>query len=299
MKVIVTHSSPDLDAITAVWLIKKYLPGWENAEVRFVPAGERLKGLTDLKSPVEKGNDQEIIHVDTGLGFFDHHQTNSTDVSAAKLVWDYVVEKNKDISTHNQTFKHTKWEHRKEAIDRIVQFVIDTDHFKEVYWQEPLADYHEASILGIIDGLKIRRPNADKEYVDFTIECLENILHNFENRIWAEEEIREKGIEFETRFGKALGIETINDTAVKLGQKMGYELVARKDPRKGYVRIKVKPENKIKLSLVYEKFKKIDPEATWFLHVSNKMLLNGSPKNPKMKPTKLSLNGIIDVLKSV
>jgi hypothetical protein len=43
----------------------------------------------------------------------------------------------------------------------------------------------------------------------------------------------------------------------------------------------------------------MDPQATWFLHVSKKMLLNGSPKNPKMKPTKLPLNDIIEVLKTI
>ena len=43
MKIIVTHNSPDWDAITAVWLIKRFLPNWENAEVQFVPAGDRIK----------------------------------------------------------------------------------------------------------------------------------------------------------------------------------------------------------------------------------------------------------------
>jgi len=43
MKIIVTHMSPDWDAITSVWLLKKYLMGWQEAEVRFVPAGQRYK----------------------------------------------------------------------------------------------------------------------------------------------------------------------------------------------------------------------------------------------------------------
>ena len=85
---------------------------------------------------------------------------------------------------------------------------------------------------------------------------------------------------------------------------MGYVIVARRDPRKGYLRIKTKPNKNdgdkgIDLTLVCEQFKKMDPDATWFLHVSKKMLLNGSPKNPKMKPTKLPLNAIIEVLKTI
>jgi hypothetical protein len=58
-------------------------------------------------------------------------------------------------------------------------------------------------------------------------------------------------------------------------------------------------EQDIDLTLVYEKLKKMDPQATWFLHVSKKMLLNGTPKNPKMIPTKLSLNDIVKVLEKI
>jgi len=55
----------------------------------------------------------------------------------------------------------------------------------------------------------------------------------------------------------------------------------------------------VDLTSTYEKLRKMDPVATWFLHVSKKMLLNGTPKNPKMKPTKLRLNDIIEVLKTI
>ena len=79
---------------------------------------------------------------------------------------------------------------------------------------------------------------------------------------------------------------------------MGYAVVIRRDPRKGYVRIKASPKiPKIDLTSTYEQLKKMDPDATWFLHVSKKMLLNGTTKNPKMRPTKLSLDAIISVLK--
>ena len=41
MKIVVTHTAPDWDAIGSVWLIKRYLPGWQDAKVEFVPAGTR------------------------------------------------------------------------------------------------------------------------------------------------------------------------------------------------------------------------------------------------------------------
>lgn len=296
MKIIVTHMSPDWDAISSVWLLKKYLSGWQDASVQFVPAGQRLRGPATPREVIEKIDGNEVIHVDTGLGLLDHHQTQDRTVSAASLTWDYVR------SQFTKAGEHLTPVHE-QAVSRVVQFVVDTDHFKEVFWADPDADYHEFTLLGLLEGLKQVKQNQDDLYVTFGIQCLEAMVATFENRIWAEKEIAEKGVQFETKYGKGIGFETLNDTVLKLSQKMGYVVVVRKDPRKGYVRIKTLPDDGDKkgadLTLAYEQLKKIDPNATWFLHISKKMLLNGTPKNPKMVPTKLKLVDIIKVLKNL
>ncbi len=294
MKIVVAHDSPDMDSITSIWLIKRFLPGWENAKLAFVPAGERLRGLKNTTDAIERVGKDEVIHVDTGLGPLDHHQTEDREICAASLTWDFVKLKNSEFSDLSD--KITK---RIEAIERIVKVVVDIDHFKEVYWSDPTADYHEFSLVNILDGLKVQKPNQNEAYVDYVLESLDAILHEFENRIWAEEEIEKNGLKFTTSFGNGIGFETINDSVVKLSQKMGYVVAIRKDPRKGYVRIKVRPDSKLDLTAVYEKLKKMDPEATWYLHVSKKMLLNGSVKNPKMRPSRLSLRDIIGVLNAL
>lgn len=302
MKIIVTHMSPDWDAIGSVWIIKKFLPGWQDADVKFVPAGQRLSNsklkTKNLKDPIELIGEDEVIHVDTGLTPLDHHQTQDRNISAASLCWDYV--QRIENAGKKLTAEHI------EAVSRIIKIIVDTDHFKEVFWKDPAADYHELSFLGLLEGLKFEKQNQDDYYVEFGIKCLNSFLHTFENRIWAEREIQEKGIAFETQYGKGMGFETLNDTVLKLAQKMGYVLVVRKDPRKGYVRIKARPSSEdqkdgknIDLTLAYEQLSKIDPDATWFLHVSKKMLLNGTPKNPKMRPTKLKLSDIIRVLEKI
>ncbi len=299
MKYIVTHTSPDMDAITSVWLLKKFLGGWDKAEVKFVPAGDRLLPLPKNDSfeyAIEKKGKDEYIHVDTGMGPLDHHQTKSDKVCGASLTFDFVK---KGLTEVKPSINKEKLE----ALERIVNFVVEVDHFKEIFRPEPLADYHDFSVVNILDGLKLLRPNQDTFYVDYICDCLDAILHDFENKIWAEKEIKDMGIEFKTKWGKGLGIESINDSVIKLAQIMGYVVVVRRDPRKGYVRIKARPNEKdkdgIDLTLAHEKLSKMDPNATWFLHVSKKMLLNGTPKNPKMKPTKLKLNDIMEVLKSV
>jgi len=302
MKIVVTHTSPDMDAITSVWLIKKYLPGWADAVVKFVPAGNRIDGgkwaNENQKFPIEKIEEDEVIHVDTGLGPLDHHQTSSDKVCGASLTWDYVRGKNDEFRVADSE----KTKDRIEALSRMVKVVVDIDHFKEVFWEDAVADYHEFNLINILEGLKFQFQNQDDYYVDFVSKCLDAILHEFENRIWAEREIAGNGQEFKTRFGKGIGFEILNDTVIKLAQKMGYVIVVRKDPRKGYVRIKAVPSSSkknIDLTSSYEELKKLDPEATWYLHVSRKMLLNGSAKNPKMRPSKLSVKEIIKVLEQI
>lgn len=292
MKTIVTHNSPDIDAIFSVWVIKRFLPGWQDAKIDFVPAGQRLKGSTrspsqKLEEAVEKMGENEVLHVDTGLGALDHHQTSNDKISAASLSLDLVI-------LNNDTIK----EETVAALRRMAGVVVDDDHFKDAFWADATADYHEFDLTGILDGLKLEKPDDDAFYTSFISVCFDSLLHQFENRLWAEQEIKENGIEFESHWGKALGLESINDSVVKLAQLMGFVLVVRKDPRKGYVRIKATPRNpEIDLTKTYEQLKKMDPEATWFLHVSKKMLLNGTSKNPTMVPSKLALSDIISVLK--
>lgn len=295
MKIVVTHDSPDLDAITSVWIIKKFLPGWDNASVQFVPAGERINKNSPLLETIETIGQDKVIHVDTGMGPLDHHQTDDQNVCAASRTWGFVRANNPEFLV-NRT---EKAKDKTEAVGRMVKVVVDIDHFKEVFWKDATADYHEFSFVNALDGFRLMRPNENQYYVVLGMEYLDAVLHEFENRIWAEKEIVENGRKFKTRFGEGIGFETINDSVIKLAQKMGYAVVARKDPRKGYVRIKAMPsfgKTNIDLTLAYEKLRKMDPAATWYLHVSKKMLLNGSVKNPKMRPTRLGLGDIIRVL---
>lgn len=274
MKTIVTHIGPDLDAITAIWLVKTYFPGWEEASIAFVPAGKTLDG-----APPDDNSD--VIHVDTGLGRFDHHQSNA-DTCAAQLVYAAIKDtKGSDI-----------------AMTRMLAVVNEVDHFREVFFPNPTADFWEFSLVAAIDGWRLLYSDNPIKIVSLAMEALDGIYKTFQNKVWAEKEMKEKSVEFETTWGKAFGIETTNDEVVHLGQKMGYAVVVRRDPRKGYIRIKTLPKDDINLTAVYNTLKEKDPAATWFLHASCHMILNGSTKNPEMKPTTLSLKEIIDVLKT-
>ena len=296
MRRITTHKSSDLDAVTSVWLLKRFMPGWEDAEVAFVNAGERLPGTYENEGQaIETIDGIETIHVDTGMGALDHHQTGDNNICGASLTLEFVL-KNEE-STLN------KHDNKREAVKRIVELVIDDDHFQEVYYPEADADIYEAGIVGIIQGYKILHKGDDNALVEFSFELLDDILHNLESKIWAESEIKEKGVEFESRWGKAIGVETINDEVLKRAQMMGYTVSVRKDPSGGFVRIKALPDKRggeslnIDLSDAYQKIREMDPESSWFLHASKRMLLNGSSKNPEMKGSSLTLEQVIEVLK--
>lgn len=305
MHIIVAHTSPDWDAIGSVWILKRFLPGWENAKVEFVPAGERSpriarKGKEADEQIIVETDSTKIIHVDTGLTPLDHHQIYDTNVCSVSRCWEYVIRENPNL---HATTSDTKREDKIAAMERIVAYLTQLDHFQEVFWKDASSDIHEFSIYGVLEGMKSLHFNDDDYFVSWGMEILDAMLRRFESRIWAEKDIAQ-GKEFKTKWGKGLGLETINDSVIKLAQKMGYVVVVRRDPRKGYVRIKALPylegvTKDINLGLVRDQLSKMDPDATWFLHVSGKMLLNGTPKNPKMVPTKLSLEQIIAVLEKI
>jgi len=278
MKTIVTHLRPDLDACTAVWLIKKYYPGWGNANLEFVAAGKTLNNQPpDI--------DKNVIHVDTGLGKFDHHQTTKN-ICAASLVFDF-LKKNKYIKNKVEL----------EATEKIVDFVNQIDHFQEVFFPQPESDIYDFCLHQLVEGLKLFQ-KTDREVVELTAINLEAVQRILKNKIIAEEEIK-KGYVFTCSLGKVLAIKSANEETVKIALKKEFAVVIRKDPKKGFIRIKSKPSKKINFQPLYKKLLTIDKKATWYLHPSKNILLNGSAKNPTHIPSQLTLPQIIAIIKEI
>lgn len=278
MKTIVSHLSPDIDSIAATWLIRRFLPGWSNAEIKFVSAGSTFEN-----KPVDSNED--TIHVDTGFGVFDHHQTDKY-TSATQLVFDSLKEKKLFKKNHSS------------ALEKMVKQITDFDHFAEVYFPEPDSDHYEFMIHKIIEGGLKSVLKDDHKIVELVIPLLDSVLNIFVKKINAEEEIK-RGFVFQSKWGKSLVLETRNEESIKLALKKGYSFVAKKDPDRGNIRIKTLPSNKLDLKPLQKLIIKNDKKATWFLHASGNMLLNSSSKNPHFIPSKLTLNKLIEIIKSV
>lgn len=276
MKTIVAHISTDLDAVASAWLVFRFLPGWKDASFKFVPAGKTLNDRLPDEDP-------DIIHVDTGLGRFDHHQIASDKLSATKRVFDHLV-KQKHINKKDE-----------ESLSRIVDFVTFIDHFGEVRFHDPASDVYDFSLYRLIEGLKLTG-KKDEEVMRHTFETLDGVLELFKKKVNAEREIK-SGFIFESRWGKALGLETQNDETIKMALKQGYRVVVKRNPKTHFIRIKTLPEKDIDLTPISEEILKLDPKASWFLHAGKHMLLNGSSKSPDSKPSALPLKKVIEILR--
>jgi hypothetical protein len=277
VKIIVTHLNPDLDAICSVWLLKKFDPDFSDAKVRFVPAGLTFKGG-------KVDSDVDVVHVDTGMGKFDHHQLEQK-TCAAKLIFRHLKKKRKYLKDD-------------EALVRLINIVKKIDNFEEVTWPHPTADWYDFLLPEVLNGLKTAGIVKDKGLVEKGIECLEAVYNTLKIKVKAEEDLSQ-GYRFSTKWGKAIGCLSHNSEVLKLGQKMGYVIAVQKDSKTEHVRIKARPDSKADLTEAKKVLQKLDPKATWFLHISKKMLLNGSSKNKKMKPSSLSLVKVIEVLEEL
>ncbi len=276
-KTIVTHLAPDLDGMTAAWLLRKYLPHWGDAELVFVPANTTLGN----KNP---DDDPDIIHVDTGGGRFDHHDTNERTCAAA-LVYRFLNEqghlKEKDLP----------------SLERIIEYVTKIDHFEEVRFPEPDSDLYDFCIHQLTHGLRaVSKSNA--EFSDHIFALLDAAQTGLKLKMYALRDI-ENGIVIKTPHGKAIAMESKNEESIKLALKKGFVLALRKDPQLGYVKCKSFPDTGPDLAPLYKTLKQKDPSATWYLHPSHHIIINGSSMNPDARITTLDLPNLVAIIRSM
>lgn len=281
---IVTHHAPDLDAITATWLLKRFhAQEFADAKIAFVSPGEKMS----LQDAEEHGSQlHEITYVDTGFGQFDHHQPARAmqNICAATLVFDHVCGIRPELREDK-------------ALRAIVTLANEVDHFQEVHWPEPQSERYLFMIQELIRGHEFTDPHNDDSQLHFGFQCLDNAYASLTQRFKALEIILTKGQEIELQKGKALVLLTRNDDTIKVAQKQGFVLVARKDPKLGHIRIKVRPDASFNLDDLHEKIMAADKKGTWFYHGSGKMLLNGSVKSKHQTPSPLTFEQLVVLIK--
>lgn len=275
-KLIVTHHAPDSDAIGAVWILKRFdAQHYATAQVAFVPPGSQIH-----PSEAEQLGFQmhEVVHVDTGLGEFDHHQPERGQlrICATSLIYDHVCKLHPELKSDK-------------ALQAVVEFVTETDHFGEVHWPEPGALRYCFMLPQLLHGFESVDPHDDDSQMSFGLTCFDCAYASLKETIQAQDLIQEEGQEFRVGELQCLAILTRNDVVVKQAQQLGYSVVIRKDPMTGEVRIKARPDIAIDLKPLADEILKHDQVGSWYYHPSGKMLLNGSRKQRQQRPTPLSL----------
>lgn len=283
---IVTHHAPDLDAVGAVWLLKRFdSQHFADAKVAFVDPGATIT----LEEAEQHGSQlHEVTHVDTGLGKFDHHQPDRglQFISASSLVFDHVCEVHPDLRND-------------QALTALVQFITETDHFREIFWPEADAPRQSLLLHELIHGMEALELHSDDSQLYFGMQCLDSAYANLKLQYGARQIIETEGRPFTIAGQKALGVLSSNDSVIKEAQKQGYMLVVRKDPEVGNIRIKCRPDAPFDLKSVADRLAQVDPTATWYYHPSGKMLLNGSSKQRNQKPSQLSLAEAMKLIQEV
>lgn len=283
-RLIVTHKSPDLDAIASFWLLKRFdRRAHADAKLAFVNSGEKL---TEEEAEELGFRPSQVTHVDTGLGRFDHHDPikGSQFTSAAHQVYLYLLTVYPDLEND-------------EALEIMVNFVREIDHFREIYWPEPDSTRYLFMLPEIIRGMDLGLKHDDQHQVEFGAECLDYIYATTKNYVAAKKILAEEGQIFDLPAGgQGIAILTSNDEVIHLAQKQGYQVVIRKDPELGNIRVKARPDSSYDLKAPYEEIVRRDQVGSWFYHPSGKMLLNGSSKNSTHIPSPLTLEEVTSVV---
>jgi len=272
-KLVVTHIRPDLDACASVWLVLRFMANFSEAEVEFVPAGD-----THLMQPAD--SDPNVLHVDTGMGKFDHHQFRER-LSASLRIFEYLQEKR----------RFTKIELG--ALERLVELITMIDNFEEVDFPNPTSDIYELSIVQILEGVKLKE-SSDHAVLEFMCTALDGMFGILKRKVVAEEELS-KAEEFIVKKHKCIFIKSKSKEASKLAEKSGFQLVLLQDPDRKNVNLRVHPRAKFNLDSVYEAIRKLEGPDKWFYHASGHLLLNGSNSHPQ-PATKLKIPQIIKII---
>lgn len=250
---IITHRRPHLDEICAIWIIQKYWPQFSDVEIEFIntsPTGG------DIWNDIPPDTHPLVIYIGVGHGMFDEHKGDTTE-SAASLVWQETQRK----------FKIPKG--FKDAINRIVKYVK----------QEDMAAFlsvknHEFSIPTILSGVYGFNKRDNQKVYEVGMNIMDALMFEMLKVISAEKDWEGRE-DLETPWGKAAAIITDIPGIERIAYREGYAMVITHNQAKTYAGFRADPNSDVDLTNAAMKVKQLEPNASWFLHQSKRMLLCG------------------------
>ncbi len=259
---IVGHLAPDLDCLTAIWILIRF-GGAANAELRFVPAGTTLHGQPADSQP-------HIIHVDTGGGRYDHHSCPSRTICAAELV-------RRAVAPNDA------------ALERLVRQVCRIDNASA-----PDGDQGCFTVTSLITGYHLLFPNRPQHVAYAMLPNLDAWYEHEVRQLRLEAAFAHR-IEFETLWGLGIAMESDDGGSSRLAYGHGAVLYAYRNGQ-GWMGIAARARSAVDLSAVYRDLRRVDSEADWYLHPSRRLLLCGTAKAPPRVPSRLTLAQLVRVI---
>ena len=264
MKTIITHVNPHLDDVCAAWLLQRFYPGWGKARVRFVSA--RM---------APQASSRDTIYIGIGRGKYDEHKGDIGE-TATTLVW-------RDVRAHikNQLDLH--------ALEMLVSWAKREDLGQ--YMGNPERSY---SIVIAVEH-QWNLSGTDGAHLKVAYAILDAVLNHLRDRAVVERDWAHR-IEFQTRWGRGVGLQTSGRDVSTYAYEKEFVLCARVDKKRGFRGISAHAGSRVDLTAAAVRLRKIDPHAEWFLHHSKKLLLSGSRVAPGMKVSKLPLKKLIEIV---
>ena len=283
MKYLITHINPHLDEIFAIWLTRKFHPGFKKAKIDFVPSGQPGEITYNKKLP---DTDPNIVFLGVGAGKFDEHWGKKGEVTAVDLVWDWL----------KSSLRLPKEKAEINALKQIADFAFKDDMAELKNINQEIMDFSISNVLAgsnfAFDSLKT---------VEIGLAMIDSLYPLF---IKKQEAVKafEKRIDFQTKWGRASAIEDElipGDPFDALTYNNGGILMILVDNKNGYRQFRAKSDSQVDLTKVFEKVRKLEPEVDWWLHPNKRLLVSGGnvTVGKKMALSRLTRNDLINLVK--
>ncbi len=288
---IVTHPTPDIDALLSVYLLRRYgtdrFAGVDTCEVRFMsPAAVETAGGAD------RLEGEGHLLVDLGGGRFDNHptadQAGDLRAAAAELVAEHLGVR------------------RSPELDKLLSFCSRQDLKGESIRSRDPVD-HAVALPAIVHGLNEMYP-TDGVAVYRAIEPVFDAIVTTEGAWGRALQDAERALRAEVGGAMVMVMESSSRAAARAGRYHGADLLAVRYQPHQYVAFTLRrqgPLSAMTMEGLASRVRRAEAEVRgepvrgdlravgmhggWFLHQSRKILNKGSPKAPDVPPSRLSL----------
>ena len=264
--IIYTHTSPDMDACVALWLLRRE-ERFKDAQVIFVPPGDA--------GQIVKTNDD--ISVDIGGGTFDHHDgrfTEGESVCSATLA---AVA----IGKWNDPF-----------VRKLARYVAEVDA-----GLIPSSDFTTFSPLALVSGLRILCRRQDNRILELAAEAFEAWYAHAHTRAAVEGDFNRHARFFISRWGLGAAVVTSNPFMSRYAFDEGCVVFIYCNEEIKAVGFTAPRKSSVDLAEIERAVREAEPNARadWHMHYSHKMFTCGSGTNvlPPERRSELSIGALI------